>query len=174
MRTVCGLHKASRANANKNKRAGMRGKPGEPPRPMLVFCRQLYQYEFGRPHDSGTWNRAVRADRSDAGGIFLLARPGYPLTERAEVTPADLALYQWVVPAVGTLRRIRIDAIFEGVQTRPHFHLETSSLTMSRSLLLSSDTITLLPRSEVQYDLDLGVLAELRCPCLGGDMLVKG
>lgn len=103
----------------------------------------------------------------------MVARPGHSLTERHEVTPAELAHYQWVVPSVGTPRRIRIEAIFDGMQTRPCFHLETSSLTMSRALLLSSDTITLMTRSEVQYDLDHGVLAELRCPYLG-DVLFKG
>ncbi len=103
----------------------------------------------------------------------MVARPGHPLAELDEVTPADLARYQWVVPSVGTPRRNRIEAIFDGVQPRPHFHLETSSLTMSRALLLSSDTITLMARSEVQYELGLGILAGLRCPYLD-DVLLKG
>ncbi|MDR1935137.1 MAG: LysR family transcriptional regulator [Candidatus Accumulibacter sp.] len=103
----------------------------------------------------------------------MAARPRHPLTERDEVTPADLARYQWVVPSMGTPRRTRIEAIFDGMQTRPRFHLETSSLTMSRTLLLRSDTITLMTRSEVQYDLDLGILAELRYPYLD-DVLLKG
>ena len=103
----------------------------------------------------------------------LVARPGHSLAKRREVTPAELAHYQWVVPSVGTPRRVRIEAIFNGLLTRPCFHLETSSLTMSRALLLSSDTITLMTRSEVQYDLDHGVLVELHCPCLD-DVLLKG
>ncbi|MBI1218592.1 MAG: LysR family transcriptional regulator [Rhodobacteraceae bacterium] len=103
----------------------------------------------------------------------MVARPGHPLTELDEVTPADLARYQWVVPSVGTPRRTRIEAIFDGVEARPRFHLETSSLTMSRALLLSSDTITLMTRSEVQYDLDRGILAGLPCPFLD-NVLRKG
>jgi DNA-binding transcriptional LysR family regulator len=103
----------------------------------------------------------------------MVARPGHSLAERPEVTPAELVHYQWVVPSVGTPRRTRIEAIFDGMQMRPCFHLETSSLTMGRALLLSSDTITLMTRSEVQYDLDHGVLAELRCPYLD-DVLLKG
>jgi DNA-binding transcriptional LysR family regulator len=103
----------------------------------------------------------------------VVARPGHPLAALDEVTPAELAHYQWVVPSVGTPRRNRIEAIFDGMQTRPRFHLETSSLTMSRALLLSSDTITLMTRSEVRYDLELGILAGLRCPHLD-DVLLKG
>lgn len=103
----------------------------------------------------------------------MVARPGHPLAERDGVTPTELADYQWVVPSSGTPRRTRIEAIFDGMHTRPRFQLETSSLTMSRTLLLSSDMITLMTRLEVQYDLDRGILAELRCPYLD-DVLLKG
>jgi DNA-binding transcriptional LysR family regulator len=103
----------------------------------------------------------------------VVARPGHALAGCREVSPGELARYQWVVPSAGTPRRIRIEAIFDGMPERPRFHLETSSLTMSRALLLGSDTITLMTRSEVQYDLDHGVLAELCCPYLD-DALLKG
>ena len=103
----------------------------------------------------------------------MVARRGHPLTELDEVMPADLANYPWVVPSMGTPRRARIEAIFDGMQPRPRFQLETSSLTMSRAMLLSSDTITLMTRSEVQYDLDLGIMARLRCPYID-DLLIKG
>ncbi len=103
----------------------------------------------------------------------VITRPGHPLTECEEVTPADLAHFQWVVPAIGTPRRTRIEAIFDGAQTRQDFHVETSSLAMSRALLLGSDSITLMTRAEAQCDLDLGVLSELHCPFLD-DNLFKG
>lgn len=103
----------------------------------------------------------------------MVARPGHPLAKRAQVRPAELARYPWVVPSAGTPRRRRIEALFDGAKTRPRFHLETSSLVMSRALLLGSDTLTLMTRSEVQHDLDLGILAGLRCPSLD-DVLLKG
>lgn len=103
----------------------------------------------------------------------MVARRGHPLTRLDEVAPADLAHYPWVVPSVGTPRRIRIEALFDGMRARPRFHLETSSLTMSRTLLLSSDTITLMTCSEVQCDLDLGILVRLPCSYLN-DVLLKG
>lgn len=106
-------------------------------------------------------------------GYCVVARPGHPLSERKKVTPADLAHFQWVVPSAGTPRRTRIEAIFDGTQTPPPFHLETSSPTLSRVLLLGSDKITLMARSEAQHDLELGNLAELPCPFLD-DVLLKG
>lgn len=103
----------------------------------------------------------------------MVARPGHPLSRLAEVTPADLARYDWVVPQCNTPRRTRIEAIFEGQAARPSFHLETPSLTMSRAFLLGSDTITLLTRSEVASDLEHGNLVALPCPFLD-NILVKG
>ena len=103
----------------------------------------------------------------------LVARPTHPLARRAQVTPADLLDCQWVVPSAGTPRRNRIEALFEGLQARPRFNLETSSLGMGRALLMDSNAVTLMTRSEVQNDLDLGILVALRCPDLG-DVLLKG
>jgi LysR family transcriptional regulator of gallate degradation len=103
----------------------------------------------------------------------MVARPGHPLSALDKAMPADLARHPWVVPSVGTPRRARIEAIFDGMQQRPRFHLETSSLSMGRALLLGSDTITLMTKSEVRYDLDHGTLIELRCPYLK-DVLLKG
>ncbi|QPN47434.1 LysR family transcriptional regulator [Pseudomonas sp. p106] len=103
----------------------------------------------------------------------VVTRPGHPLTYCSQITPAELAPFQWVVPAIGTPRRIRIEAIFDREQARQDFHLETSSQAMSRALLLGSDSITLMTRSEAQCDLDLGVLSELHCPFLD-ETLFKG
>lgn len=91
----------------------------------------------------------------------LVARVGHALTRLENVTPSDLAGYEWVVPQKGTPRRNRIEQIFADEPVRPKFHLETSSLTMIRSLLLNSETVTLMTRSELQNDVELGVLKVL-------------
>jgi LysR family transcriptional regulator, regulator for genes of the gallate degradation pathway len=120
-----------------------------------------------------TWAEDVNEENMFLDSYCLVARPGHPLTRLTTVTPIDLARYDWVVPASGTPRRRRIDRIFEHETAKPRFNLETSSLTMSKALLLSSDTITLLTRSEIQLDLDLGMLADLPCSFLN-DVLPKG
>lgn len=103
----------------------------------------------------------------------IVARASHALTRLAEVTPADLVKYDWIVPQKGTPRRIRIEQIFEHEVQRPRFLLETSSLTMIRAMLLGSDTITLMSRSEVQNDLNLGILGLLPCSFLD-NVLLKG
>lgn len=120
-----------------------------------------------------SWAEDVCEENMFRDSYCMVARPDHPLTQLDTVTPADLAQYDWVVPAKGTPRRRRIDRMFETEAAQPRFNLETSSLTMSKALLLSSDTITLLTRSEVQLDLELGILADLSCPFLD-DVLPKG
>lgn len=103
----------------------------------------------------------------------LIARAGHPLTKLKEVTPQDLVNCDWVVPQASTPRRNRIEAIFEGLDNRPRFQLETPSLAISRAFLLDLDTVTLMTRSEVQADLDSGILTSLPCRFLDG-VLRKG
>jgi len=96
----------------------------------------------------------------------VVMRPGHPLARLPEVTPEALRLYDWVVPGEGTPRRQRIEALFEGMAQRPRFALESSSLGTCRALLLNSDLLTVMTRSEVQLDASLGMVTALPCRAL--------
>jgi LysR family transcriptional regulator, regulator for genes of the gallate degradation pathway len=117
---------------------------------------------FGLLHKPD-WAEDVSEEILFRDSYCLVTRPGHPLTRLDEVTPADLARHEWIVPSGGTPRRQRIEGLFNGLEMRPRFHLETSSLTLSRALLLCSDAITLMTHSEVQADVDLGIVASLPC-----------
>ncbi|MCD7058621.1 LysR family transcriptional regulator [Pelagibacterium xiamenense] len=97
----------------------------------------------------------------------LVVRAGHPLTRVKEVTPADLVDCDWVVPQLNTPRRNRIEKIFDALGRKPRFPLETPSLAVIRAFLLDFDTITLMTRSEVQGDLDRGILVSLPTRFLG-------
>ncbi|MCK9685332.1 LysR family transcriptional regulator [Scleromatobacter humisilvae] len=127
---------------------------------------------FGMLRRAGT-PAGVREDLLFRDSYCLVARPGHPLAKLAEVAPPDLLDCQWVVPSPGTPRRNRIEAIFEGMAAQPRFNLETSSLGMGRALLMGSDAVTLMTRSEVRNDLEQGMLVALRCSSLD-DVLLKG
>lgn len=96
----------------------------------------------------------------------IVARPGHPLARLKTVTPRDLLDYDWVVPPEGTPRRQQIEQIFDGLERKPRFNVETSSLTASRAFMLSSDLITVMTRSEVQIDASFGMMESLPCPKL--------
>lgn len=93
----------------------------------------------------------------------VVARPGHPLAKLKTVTPQDLLDYDWVVPPEGTPRRQQIEQLFDGLGRKPRFNIETSSLTISRAFMLSSDLITVMTRSEVQIDASFGMMESLPC-----------
>ncbi len=149
--------------------------PGEYRRLIAHLLNSRIDMIFGVVHRSGA---ACRSDQIDeetlsSDGYCMVARPGHPLAGLDRVTPDDLVDYPWVVPSVGTARRNRIEALFSGCATRPNFHLETSSLTLSRALVVASNTLTIMMRSEIQHDFDDGGLVQLRYPVLD-DVLMKG
>lgn len=93
----------------------------------------------------------------------IAARPGHPLSRLSAITPADLIKYDWIVPPDGTPRRLQIEALFDGLDAKPHFNIETRSLATSRALLMNSDLITLMTRSEIRIDTQLGLVSALPC-----------
>ncbi|MBF9033042.1 LysR family transcriptional regulator [Rhodobacterales bacterium HKCCE2091] len=93
----------------------------------------------------------------------VVTRKGHPLAQVRDITPRHLADYDWVVPAEGTPRRAQIDSLFDGLEKRPRFGIETSSLATLRALLASSDLITIMTRSEVQFDANIDLVESLPC-----------
>jgi DNA-binding transcriptional LysR family regulator len=112
------------------------------------------------------WAEDIEEELLFLDSYCLVARAGHPLSRQARVTAEDLACCDWIVPQARTPRRTRIEAIFDGLPVRPRFHLETPSLAISRAFLVDFDTVTLMTRSEVQGDLDRGILVSLPCPLL--------
>jgi len=89
----------------------------------------------------------------------VVVRSQHPVLRRDEITVEDLAAYPWVAPPIGTPRRNRIESIFEKCAVRPLFNMETTSLSLIKSFLFNSSAISLLPRSEVESELSLGLLS---------------
>lgn len=109
-----------------------------------------------------TWARDITKEDLFDDSYCIVTRPGHPLTRLRAVTPQDLVKYDWIVPPDGTPRRRHIEELFEGMQ-QPHFNIETRSLATSRALLMKSNLITVMTRSECQIDAQLGLLICLPC-----------
>ena len=112
------------------------------------------------------WATGLHEEAMFRDSYCIAMRKGHPLTRMRQVTPADLVRYDWVVPARGTPRRQRIAAIFDKAGKTPDFRLETSSLTTIRALLIKSDVITVMTRSETQLDESLGIIECRPCDSL--------
>ncbi|HEY2135601.1 MAG TPA: LysR family transcriptional regulator [Xanthobacteraceae bacterium] len=91
----------------------------------------------------------------------VVVRREHPLAQRRKVTPRDLAAYDWILPARGAPRREAFEGIFAGSDFAPKVSIETTSAAIYRTILATSDRITLLSRLEAQFDNNAGRLTTL-------------
>jgi DNA-binding transcriptional LysR family regulator len=89
----------------------------------------------------------------------IVARRDHPLQRQRRVTIADLARYDWVLPPHGTPRRHAFELIFNGRKSRPKVSIETTSLGIYRSVLATSDRLSLFSHREVEDDRIAGIEA---------------
>jgi len=79
----------------------------------------------------------------------VVARAGHPLSRAARIPPGALADYGWIMPEAGAPRRQAFEHLFAGM-TAPPVSIETTSLSIYRSVLAASDRLTLMSRLAAQ------------------------
>ncbi|MCW1411310.1 LysR family transcriptional regulator [Rhizobium sp. 1AS11] len=94
----------------------------------------------------------------------LVVRRAHPLCNVRHVDESDLRQYEWILPRQGTPRRIAVEALFETLKPRPTTIVETSSMGLTRDLLLNGDRVTLLSRDQIMFEDRLDLLRVLDFP----------
>jgi len=89
----------------------------------------------------------------------VVARRDHPLRALRRITTADLARYDWVLPPQGTPRRHAFELIFNGRKSKPKVSIETTSLGIYRTVLATSDRLSLFSHREVEDDRIAGIEA---------------
>jgi len=92
------------------------------------------------------WAVDVTEERLFDNPYVPVARSGHPLTRLKKLTLRDLAAYDWIMPAQGTPRRQAFERMFAGPPRAPTVSIETTSLPIYRSVLATSDRLTLMSR----------------------------
>ncbi|MDQ7981043.1 LysR family transcriptional regulator [Paraburkholderia sp. SARCC-3016] len=92
---------------------------------------------------------AVQETELFADPFIIAVRKGHRLASKKTIKTQDLTGYDWVVPQRNVPRRTTIDSIFARLQSKPSIVVETSSLAMMMAMLVESDCITLLARSQI-------------------------
>ncbi|MDR6759380.1 DNA-binding transcriptional LysR family regulator [Mycoplana sp. BE70] len=83
----------------------------------------------------------------------IVGRPGHPLlTSSSGATLDQLARQEWVAQRPGTPIRAAFDALFEGSGTPPSASIETSSLVLTRAIILESDRLSMLSRRQIAIE----------------------
>ncbi len=92
----------------------------------------------------------------------VVARRDHPLAKYRRLTLRDLAGYDWVLPDRGTPRREAFEQLFAKSRFSPRVSIETTSPALYRSILASSDRISLFSQLETeQADLQIHPLTKL-------------
>lgn len=95
-------------------------------------------------------------------GFSIIARAGHPLDRSAAASVDDLRPYGWILPPQGLAPRRLFDAVLRRAGFEPpQAGIETLATSTIRTLLMKSDRIAMLPRSVVQTDVTVGLLAVL-------------
>lgn len=97
--------------------------------------------------------------------IGVLARAGHPLLARPAVDPGALAAFQLVLPTIGQRVGREIEPILAslGIAAGAAI-LRTSSISLIRELLLTSDAVTIIPQHLLAGDLARGTVRILPVP----------
>jgi LysR family transcriptional regulator of gallate degradation len=94
--------------------------------------------------------------------LAVICGAHHPLASQSQISLDGLMQYPWVLPVPSTPARQLFDRFLERHgASEPRQVVETGSMSMTRSLLLESDSLALLSTHQVQLDQDAGLLATL-------------
>jgi len=91
----------------------------------------------------------------------IVARRGHPLSRCRNITLQDLARFEWVLPELGTPRRMAFEHMFAGFSPKPKTSIETRSIEFQRGMLSTSDRVSIVTRQETMLEERIGALAAL-------------
>jgi DNA-binding transcriptional LysR family regulator len=96
------------------------------------------------------WAIDVKEELLFENPYVVVARARHPLTRLKRITPRDLARCDWIMPEAGAPRRQAFARMFGGQSGLPSVSIETTSLSIYRSILATSDRLTLMSRLAAQ------------------------
>ena len=83
----------------------------------------------------------------------VVARADHPLARLRQISPAQLAQLQWVLPRQRELERQAFDDFFRGHGINPPTAwVETTSTVLMKSMVMQSDALTFIPRELFHWE----------------------
>ena len=97
--------------------------------------------------------------------MAILARKDHPLAGVADLTPAQLARHQWVVPRQGTPARAQFDALFADAGIAPPVSIiEAGSILLMREMLTRGDFLGCISDLQAGAEIRHGLIRRLAVP----------
>jgi len=98
------------------------------------------------------WALDVKEEELFPNPYVVVARRDHPLALLRTLTLEQLTRYDWVMPGPGTPRQQAFERMFGESPRRPRVSLETTSMQIYRTVLASTDRLTLMSRAEAQLN----------------------
>jgi LysR family transcriptional regulator, regulator for genes of the gallate degradation pathway len=98
------------------------------------------------------WAADVKEEVLFPNPYVVVARKNHPLAPLRRLTLEELVRYDWVMPGAGTPRQQAFERMFSATPRRPRVSIETTSMQIYRSILASTDRLTLMSRAESQLN----------------------
>jgi len=92
------------------------------------------------------WALDVGEERLFANPYVVVAGARHPLAQAKRISVRELGRYDWIMPEPGAPRRQAFERMFAGLPRPPRVGIETTSLSIYRSVLAASDRLTLMSR----------------------------
>lgn len=96
-------------------------------------------------------------------GLSIVARAGHPLCTKKKITAKHLAAYPWVVQRPNTPTRVYFDRAVaaQKISVDHSGIIETGSVVALRGVLLLSDRLAIISRTQISYEEKAGLLKVL-------------
>jgi DNA-binding transcriptional LysR family regulator len=98
------------------------------------------------------WAADVKEEMLFPNHYVVVARRGHPLTRRKRPTLRDLGRYDWIMPGPMTPRQQALHRMFVKMKSVPSVSIETTSLQIYRTILTTSDRLTLMSSFEARLN----------------------
>jgi LysR family transcriptional regulator of gallate degradation len=94
--------------------------------------------------------------------VMVAVRASHPLAKRRVVSMEELLRHKWIVPRLNTPARNSLESILRDHHIEmPACTIETNSILTTRSLLMDSERVAFITRSQMQLDERIGVITTL-------------
>jgi DNA-binding transcriptional LysR family regulator len=98
------------------------------------------------------WADDVKEELLFPNHYVVVARRGHPLTRRKRPTSRELGRYEWIMPGSMAPRQQALHRLLGRVPTAPRVSIETTSLQIYRTILETTDRLTLMSSAEAELN----------------------
>jgi LysR family transcriptional regulator, regulator for genes of the gallate degradation pathway len=98
------------------------------------------------------WAIDIKEELLFANPYVIVARSGHPLTRLKQPNLRHLANYDWIMPGPMTPRQQALQRMFGSLPDAVRISIETTSLQIYRTILATTDRLTLMSRFEAQLN----------------------